>query len=94
MDSVASDCSSGNGIENEDDDQWIKPIKPPMPLTRDPPSLEEAKAKATRSCMTRQSRDLLWDNGYFYIAKGLLGVNGVRVHCCNRSIGADSLNKF
>ena len=98
MASVASSCSSAIGDDDDvDDDKWIKP--PMLPLTVERPSIEEAKAKATpRCCTSRMSRDVIWENNYFYLAKGQPADTGLRVRVrsgvVDASIGRDFLSKY
>ena len=68
-----SSCEAGGYDDNL--------IKPPVPATLDPLSTAVAEATYTHSCTTKESRDILWENTYFFISKtkGVDGIQGIRI---------------
>ena len=85
-----SSCEAGGYDDNL--------IKPPVPATLDPLSTAVAEATYTHSCTTKERRDILWENTYFFIskAKGVDGIQGIRIRmrpCQTVGIGSTHRSK-
>ena len=96
MDSAVDDTDNSNSSSSDGDDDGVQPPLPKLPVFE-----EDAKPKkteiVTRCCKSRESRQIIWENDYFYIPQAPPEATGLRIFMrhstLSSGIGQDALSK-